>query len=52
MKIYKHHKIIKTLRVCNYCDKPLQKGIERKRGTCRTCHNKYDIKTKLSDFIK
>jgi hypothetical protein len=52
MKIKKVHANIKTLKVCLYCDKPLQKGIETKRGICMTCHNKYNIKTKITNWIK
>ena len=48
--IYKYHDRIKNLKICLYCDKPLEKGIENKRGICRVCHHKYNIKTKLSDF--
>lgn len=52
MKIKTPHKRIKSLKVCLYCFKPLQKGLESKRGTCRTCNEKYFIKNNLKKWLK
>jgi len=52
MKIKKEHLNIKSLKVCMYCNRILQKGIESKRGTCRTCNEKYVIKNNLKKWIE
>ena len=52
MKLTKTHQTIKTLKVCEYCNKPLNDGIEKKRGLCMFCYNKYCVKvqTRIKDY--
>lgn len=52
MKIKAQHDRIQDLKVCIYCKKILQNGLETKRGTCYICHNKYFVKsqTKLNNW--
>ncbi len=45
------HKNIKSLTICSLCFKPLQKGIEKKRGTCLSCNEQYVIKNNLKKWI-
>lgn len=40
------------IQLCNYCHKAIWTKIEKNRGTCMLCDNKYTVKTKLTDFIK
>lgn len=51
MKIKTPHQRIDKINICLYCRKPLNKGIENKRGICFICNAKYNNKTKLKQFM-